>query len=147
MTWIRRATSGCVSLLATATFTAFLGACTSVTVDPEAGAYEQLPQPDRVLVYNFAVEPQEVQLDAVGSAITKTFDGTADSAQEQEVGHAVANALAKHLVSSTSNITGGSQVANQTLSANVDSEAARLGDKIADQLRQLFVQKGWIAGS
>ena len=56
-----------------------LAACTSVTVNPGVGATEQLPQPDRVLVYNFAVTPQEVQLDAVGSAITKTFDGTADS--------------------------------------------------------------------
>jgi Domain of unknown function (DUF4410) len=223
-----------------------LSACTSVTVDPEVGAVEQLPPPDRVLVYNFAVTPQEVQLDAVGSAITQTFDGTADSQQEQQVGHAVANALAKHLVTNIQNmglyaeraagpvpptgidvlilgqlvsidegsaaermiiglgagrsdieahvqvyqsvsgrripietmvgtaksslmpgaaetmgvgaltghllvsaaITAGSQVANQTLSANVDSEAGRLADKVADQLKSLFIQQGWvIAGS
>ncbi len=65
---------------------------------------EQLPTPDRVLVYNFAVTPQEVQLDAVGSAITQTFDGTADLQQEQQVGHAVANALAKRLVSDIQNM-------------------------------------------
>lgn len=76
-----------------------LAGCTSVSVDREVGAMEQLPPPDRVLVYNFAVTPHEVQLDAVGSAITQTFDGTADSQQEQQVGHAVANALAKRLVS------------------------------------------------
>ena len=65
---------------------------------------ERLPPPDRVLVYNFAVTPQEVQLDAVGSAITKTFDGTADLQQEQQVGHAVADALAKHLVQQIQNM-------------------------------------------
>jgi Domain of unknown function (DUF4410) len=184
-------------------------------------------------------------LDAVGSAITQALDGTASSAQEQQVGHAVANALAKHLTSTINDmglyaerasgpvppagndvlivgqlvsidegsaaermiiglgagrsqveahaqvyesvngrsipiesmvgsakstlmpgaaetmgvgaltghllvstaITAGSQVANQTLSANVDSEAARLGDKVADQLRTLFVEQGWNTGS
>jgi hypothetical protein len=80
-----------------------LAGCTSVQVDPEVGASEQLPPPDRVLVYNFAVTPQEVQLDAVGSAITQ-FDGTADSQQEQQVGHAVANALAKRLVGDIQNM-------------------------------------------
>jgi hypothetical protein len=242
MNLFRRTTSGCSRLLAAAALTALVGACTSVSVDPEAGASEKLPQPDRVLVYDFAVTPQEVQLDAVGSAITSTFDGTADSTQERQVGHAVADALARHLVSSISDmglnaqrasgpapttgtnllilgqlvsidegsaaermviglgagrsqvqahvqvyetvagrtvpiesmtgaaksslmpgaaetmgvgaltghllvstaITAGSQVANQTLSANVDSEAARLGDKLADQLKQLFTEQGWI---
>ena len=81
-----------------------LAGCTSVQVNPEVGAMEQLPHADRVLVYNFAVTPQEVQLDAVGSAITQTFDGTADLQQEQQVGHAVANALAKHLVSDIQNM-------------------------------------------
>lgn len=246
MRLLRRTTEGFAGVLAAAVFVAMLGACTSVSVDPEAGAYEQLPQPNRVLVYNFAVTPQEVQLDAVGSAITSTFDGTADSTQEKQVGHAVAEALARHLVSSISDmglfaerasgpmpttgtdvlilgqlvsidegdaaermiiglgagrsdvqahvqvyetvagrnvpiesmtgaaksslmpgaaetmgvgaltghllvstaITAGSQIANQTLSANVDSEAARLGDKVADQLQQLFLEQGWIvAGS
>ncbi len=81
-----------------------LAACTSVSVDREVGATEQLPAPDRVLVYNFAVTPQEVQLDAVGSAITSALDGTADSDQEIQVGHAVANALAKLLVSNIQNM-------------------------------------------
>jgi len=44
-------------------------------------------------------------------------------------------------------ITAGSQFANQTLSANVDSEAGRLGEKVADQLKALFIKQGWIAGS
>jgi hypothetical protein len=221
-----------------------LAGCTSVSVQREVGALEQLPPPSRVLVYNFAVTPQEVQLDSVGAAITRTLDGTADSQQEQQVGHAVANALAKRLVSDIQNmglyaerasgpvpptgndvlilgqlvsidqgneaerviiglgagrsdvearvqvyesaagrtipvetvegsaksslmpgaaetlgvgaltghilvsaaVTAGSQVANQTLSANVDSEAEHLADKVADQLEVLFATQGWISG-
>lgn len=241
----RYAQTGRSGLVVAAALTAVLSACTSVEVDPEAGAMERLSRPDRVLVYNFAVTPQEIQLDAIGSEITKTFDGTADSAQEQQVGRAVADALAKHLVSTINDmglyavrasgpvppagtdllimgqlvsidegnaaermviglgagrsdveahvqvyesvagrrvviesmsgdaksslmpgaaetmgvggltghllvstaITAGSQFANQTLSANVDSEAGRLGDKVADQLKALFIKQGWIAGS
>ena len=37
---------------------------------------------------------------------------------------------------------------DETLSANVNSEAGRLADKVADQLKSLFIQQGWIvAGS
>lgn len=206
---------------------------------------EPLRRPDRVFVYTFAVTPEEIQLDAVGSAITRNLDGTADSEQEKEVGRAVASALAKHLVSSINGmglyamraagpvpaegtdllimgqlvsidegsaaermiiglgagrsqveahaqiyesvygrtiaiesmkgtakstlmpgaaetmgigaitghllvstaVTAVSQVANQTLSANVEAEAGRLGNKLADQLNNLFIQHGWINGS
>lgn len=52
--------------------------------------------------------------------------------------------LTGHLLVSAA-ITAGSQVANQTLSANVDSEAGRLADKVSDQLKSLFVAQGWIA--
>jgi hypothetical protein len=224
---------------------ALLNACSSVEVTPEAGAVEQLARPNRVLVHNFAITPQEVQLDPVGSAITSEIDGTADSAQERQTGRAVADALARHLVSRinamglnaqrasgpvpstgtdllivgqlvsidegnaaermiiglgagrsdvqahvqvyetvsgrriavesmtgsdksslmpgaaetmgvgavtghllvSTAITAVSQTANQTLSANVDSEAGNLGDQIADQLKTLFVNQGWITGS
>lgn len=81
-----------------------LASCTSVEVQPEAGASELLPSPQQVLVYNFAVTPGEVQLDPVGSQITQRVDGTASSAQEQQVGHAVANALAKELVEDINNM-------------------------------------------
>jgi hypothetical protein len=239
------AKSGRSGLVVAAALAAVLSACTSVEVDPEAGASERLSRPDRVLVYNFAVTPQEIQLDAIGSEITKEFDGTAAGAQEQQVGRAVADSLAKHLVSSINDmglyaerasgpvppagtdllilgqlvsidegnaaermiiglgagrsdveahvqvyesvagrriaiesmtgdaqstlmpgaaetmgvggltghllvstaITAGSQFANQTLSANVDSEAGRLGGKVADQLKALFIRQGWISGS
>jgi hypothetical protein len=78
--------------------TALLAACTSVKVTPDAAAAQKLPQPSRVLVYDFAVTPDEIQLDPVGSAISAKLDGTAKSAQEVKTGHAVADALSKHLV-------------------------------------------------
>lgn len=244
---MQRAASFTVRLMVIAALlsTTLVSACTSVSVAPEAGAMQQLRRPDRVLVYTFAVTPEEIQLDAVGSAIARNLDGTADSEQEKEVGRAVANALAKHLVSTINDmglyaqrasgpvppegidllimgqlvsidegsaaermiiglgagrsqveahaqiyesgagktiavesmtgtaksslmpgaaetmgigaitghllvstaITAASQGVNQTLSANVEAEAGRLGDKLADQLKNLFIQQGWIAGS
>ncbi len=74
----------------------------------------------------------------------ETMSGTAKStlmpgaAETMGVG-----ALTGHLLVSAA-ITAGSQVANQTLSANVDSEAGRLADKVSDQLKSLFVAQGWI---
>jgi hypothetical protein len=54
----RYAQTGRSGLVVAAALTAVLSACTSVEVDPEAGAMERLSRPDRVLVYNFAVTPQ-----------------------------------------------------------------------------------------
>ena len=75
----------------------------------------------------------------VGTAKSSLMPGAAET---MGVG-----AVTGHLLVSAA-ITAGSQVANQTLSANVDSEAGRLADKVSDQLKSLFIQQGWIvAGS
>lgn len=222
--------------------TALLGACTSVKVSPEAGATQKLPQPSRVLVYDFAVTPDEIQLDPVGSAIAAKLDGAAKSTQEVKTGHAVADALSEHLVERiqgmglpaqrasgpapttgkdvlimgqlvsidqgnaaermviglgagrsqveahaqvyetiagkrvdiesmtgtaksgltpgaaetmgvgalaghllvSTAVTAGVQLGNQDLSANVEAEAGRLGDDLADNLKTLFVKQGWV---
>lgn len=232
-----RAIAGAVLALA------LLAGCTSVRVDSEQGAFEQLPPPDRVLVYDFATSPDDVTLDRIGAAVTQTFKGTPRTAQEQQLGRAVADALAKRLVSDIQGmglpaerayaappaqgrsvlvvgqivsidqgseaervliglgagssdvqarvqvyeringqtipletlsgssdsgyapgaaetmgvgaltghllvsgvITASSQVANQTLGANVEAEAGRLADKVAGKLQPLFVAQGWIA--
>lgn len=243
---VRRCRRSLSALSAGAIAVALLAAsCTSVDVQPQAGASEMLPAPQKVLVYNFAVTPSEVQLDPIGSRITQSVDGTASSAQEQKVGHAVADALAKELVENINGmglyavrasgpvpatgtvllttgqllsinqgneaervliglgagrsdvqahvqvtesvngqltrveamqgtakstlapgaaetlgagaiaghlvvsaaVTAGSQVANQELSANVESEGEHLADKISDQLKSLFVSQGWIPAS
>lgn len=229
-------------LAAAALAVALVAGCTSVKVTPDAGAAQKLPQPSRVLVYDFAVTPEEIQLDPVGSAVAAKLDGTAKSAQEVKTGHAVADALSEHLVAriqgmglpaqrasgpvpSTGNdvlimgqlvsvdqgnaaermiiglgagrsqveahaqvyetvagkrvdiesmtgsaksgltpgaaetmgvgalaghllvstaVTAGAQIANQDLSANVDAEAGRLGDDLANNLKSLFLKQGWI---
>jgi hypothetical protein len=52
-------------------------------------------------------------------------------------------ALAGHLLVSTA-VTAAAQVGNQDLSANVEAEAGRLGDDLADNLKTLFVKQGWV---
>lgn len=51
-----------------------------------------------------------------------------------------------HVLVSTA-ITAASQVASQTRSADVEWEAGRRGNKLADTLRSLFVDQGWLSGS
>ena len=59
----------------------------------------KLPRPDRILVYDFAVSPDEVKQDTGLSAdIARAVEGTPRTADELKTGHAAANALAKELV-------------------------------------------------
>jgi len=59
----------------------------------------KLPRPDRILVYDFAVSPDEVKHDTGLSAeIVRAVKGTPKTAKELKIGHTVANALAKELV-------------------------------------------------
>jgi hypothetical protein len=75
----------------------------------------------------------------------ETMQGTAKSSLMPGAAETLGvGGLTGHLLVSAA-ITAGSQVANQTLSANVDSEAGRLADKVSDQLKSLFVAQGWIA--
>jgi hypothetical protein len=59
----------------------------------------KLPRPDRILVYDFAVSPDEVKHDTGLSAeIVRAVEGKPRTAGELKIGHAVAGALAKELV-------------------------------------------------
>jgi hypothetical protein len=76
---------------------------TSVAVMDETSA--RLPMPHRVLVYNLAVSPDEVQLDqGISARIEQSIKGTPRTEQEIQVGHAVANALSKELVTELQNM-------------------------------------------
>jgi len=58
-----------------------------------------VPRPSNVLVYNFAVSPDEVQLDqGISVKIQDMINKTPRTKEEKAVGHAVAEALAKNLV-------------------------------------------------
>ena len=58
-----------------------------------------LPRPDRVLVYDLAVSPEEVKLDrGISAKAIAAAQGSSRTAQELATGRAVAQALSEHLV-------------------------------------------------
>ncbi len=81
---------------------AIAAGCAPTTVQQKQEAVAQLPRPDRILVYDFAVSPDEVKLDTGLSAeIMQKYaehKGASRSAEEIKVGHKVADALAAELV-------------------------------------------------
>jgi hypothetical protein len=72
--------------------------CTNVNVVQEYSG-PPLPRPERVLVYDLAVTPEEVKLDRGLSAMAiEGMKSSSRTEQEIEVGHKVAAAVSKHLV-------------------------------------------------
>jgi hypothetical protein len=64
-----------------------------------------LPRPDRVLVYDFAVSPEDVKLDrGVSARVIDAAKGTSRTAQELQTGQAVASKLSEHLVEEISKL-------------------------------------------
>ncbi len=58
-----------------------------------------LPRPDRIVVYPFAITPQEVQLDrGVGSRLATLVRETPPTAEQEAIGQRVAEALATRLL-------------------------------------------------
>jgi hypothetical protein len=59
----------------------------------------QLPRPDKILVYNFAVSPDEIKLDrGISNQLEAYINKTPRTAEEKAVGRGVADSVAKHLV-------------------------------------------------
>jgi hypothetical protein len=76
--------------------------CAPTNVQQENMTVAQLARPSLILVYDFAVTPQEVELDTGLSAdIMQKYEehkGMSRTAEEIKVGHKVADALAEELV-------------------------------------------------
>jgi hypothetical protein len=76
--------------------------CAPTNVQQENMAVAQLARPSVILVYDFAVSPEEVKLDTGLSAdIMQKYEehkGKSRTAEEIKVGHKVADALAEELV-------------------------------------------------
>jgi len=76
--------------------------CAPTKVQEKSTTIAQLPKPDHILVYDFAVSPEEVKLDKGLSAelVQKYQDhqGASRTAEEIKVGHKVADAVAAELV-------------------------------------------------
>jgi Domain of unknown function (DUF4410) len=76
--------------------------CGPTSVQSTGSTMTGLPRPDRILVYDFAVTPDEVKLDqGISAEVTRYLsDGGASgrTADEIKIGHAVANAVSIELV-------------------------------------------------
>jgi len=77
--------------------------CGPTSVQSTSGtAYTGLPRPERILVYDFAVTPDEVKLDQGVSAEIMRYvsagGASARTAEEIKIGHAVANVISNELV-------------------------------------------------
>jgi hypothetical protein len=76
--------------------------CAPTNVQQQDTTLTQLPRPDVILVYDFAVSPDEVKLDTGLSADLmqkyEQYKGMSPTAQEIKLGHKVAEAVADELV-------------------------------------------------
>jgi len=81
---------------------AIAASCAPTNVQQENMAVAQLAKPSLILVYDFAVSPEEVELDKGLSAdLMQKYEehkGSSRTAEEIKVGHKVADALAEELV-------------------------------------------------
>jgi hypothetical protein len=81
---------------------AMAAGCAPTNVQQQSTTLTQLPRPDAILIYDFAVSPDEVKLDTGLSAELmqkyEQYKGTSRTAEEIKVGHKVADALANELV-------------------------------------------------
>lgn len=76
-----------------------LAGCAPTTVETVSTYGGQLPRPDRILVYDFSVSPDEVTLDrGIGAKLEGLVKGTPRTEEERAIGRQVADALSKHLV-------------------------------------------------
>ena len=76
-----------------------LSGCAPTQVTLLSETTTQLPRPEKILVYNFAVSPDEVKLDrGISNQIEAYVKKTPRTAEEKAVGRGVADAVAKHLV-------------------------------------------------
>ncbi len=76
-----------------------IAGCASATGTPTQRASMELPRPDRVLVYDFAVTPEQVALDrGIGPRVMRTV-APPQTEEEIKVGEVVARALSDGLVS------------------------------------------------
>ncbi len=76
-----------------------LAGCAPTQVTLLSETTTQLPRPEKILVYNFAVSPDEVKLDrGISNQIEGYVKKTPRTAEEKAVARGVAESVAKHLV-------------------------------------------------
>jgi hypothetical protein len=74
-------------------------ACATTQVSDESASWGRAPKPERILVHAFATSPEEVRLDhSLTATAAWKLEGVSASQEQQQVAHAVADALADDLV-------------------------------------------------
>lgn len=87
------------SIVACVAVAAFALACASTRVEQTRRASASLPEPDRILVRNFAVTLGEVSLDSgLGPTIARDAQGEVAGDEQVKLGRSASNALAEELV-------------------------------------------------
>ncbi len=94
--------TGIKNAILTVCVLAIAAGCAPTNVQQQSTTLTQLPRPDVILVYDFAVSPDEVKLDTGLSAeLMQKYEqhkGASRTAQEIKMGHKVADAVANELV-------------------------------------------------
>lgn len=73
--------------------------CASANVNVSKTPSEDIPRPNKILVYDFAVTPTDVTLDrGISPKVARGSGSDAQTAEEIKVGNAVAEAISKALV-------------------------------------------------
>jgi hypothetical protein len=107
-----------------------IAGCASATGVPSRRASMDLPRPDRVLVYDFAVTPEQVALDrGIFPRVMRTVRSAPQTDEEIKVGEVVARALSDNLVS---------ELRARGIDAHLASKSAPAGETTAS-IRGRFV--------
>jgi hypothetical protein len=138
--------------------------CAPTKVQQEDTTLTLLPRPDLILVYDFAVSPDEVKLDTGLSAELKqkyeehkgtsrtaqgmkevdTLRGTAKNGRKPGMGEMMGvGAIAGHLLTSTV-VSGALAGGTEMTSATVEGDGKRLAENIAQDPGKFFVGQDWI---
>jgi hypothetical protein len=108
-------------------------ASTKVTMDNTYGG--KFPRPDQILVYNFAVSPDEVELDSgISGDIQRLINKTPRTDQERAIGRKISNTLANHLVSELTKLG--------FIAVRAHSPAPQTGNSIAIKGQFISVDEG-----
>src|SRR5258706_449641 len=105
----------------------------------------QMPRPERVLIYDFAVSADEVHLDRGVVGKIEACDTNMESGYMRGMAETRgAGGLGGHLAvaAAAGVVTHG---LGEKLSADVDAEARRTADALAKQLEPYFRSHGWLA--
>jgi len=93
--------SACLGIVVSAML-AVVTSCAPTQVQQENMNLKSFPKPDLILVYDFAVSPEEVHLDeGLSAELQQKYEkhkGQSRTAQEIKIGHKVADAVAEELV-------------------------------------------------